>query len=78
MPDDTPTPPQGVPAPYYSPWPQQQSEGLPPPIYYPPQPDPRPDPTGGSEPPSYLDTPAPPAPVVSRADVEKPPADFDG
>ena len=86
-PNDAPTPPQGVPAPYYppSPWPQsgtpsspwpQQSEGLPPPTQYPPQP--RPDPSGWSQQPSYLDTPAPPVPVVNRADVEKPPADFDG
>lgn len=69
-PNDAPTPPQGVSTPPFSesrlpagpPAPRQQE---------------RRDP-GYSQQPSYLDTPAPPVPVVSRADVDKPPADFDG
>jgi len=85
-PNDAPTPPQGVPTPPYyppSPW-QQQPENLPPFSESPlpagppaPRQQERRDP-GYSQQPSYLDTPAPPVPVVSRADVDKPPADFDG
>jgi len=86
-PNDTPTPPHGVPTPpYYPPPRQQQPANLPTPPAsrsQPPAGPPRPqqqdrrDPDY-AQPPSYLDTPAPPAPVVSRADVDKPPADFDG
>ncbi|MFI9388015.1 hypothetical protein [Kutzneria sp. NPDC052558] len=78
-PDNTPTPPAGVPLPHTpllppaQPWPGPTGG-------YPQQPGytgpPGPDysqPQGGY--PSYLDTPAP---VVSKADLDKPPADFDG
>ena len=76
-PNDAPTPPQGVPTPpSYPPSPWQQQPASVPPSPRPPQQERRD--LGGYGTPSYLDTPAPPAPVVSRADVDKPPADFDG
>jgi len=85
MPDDpapgnTPTPPAGVPLPSI---PLPHTPLLPPPQPaggYPQQGDYGQEPGHAySQPqggyPSYLDTPAP---VVSKADLDKPPADFDG
>jgi len=78
-PDNAPTPPEGVPLPYTpmlppaQPWsapaggyPQQGGYGQQPGYDYS-------QPRGGY--PSYLDTPTP---VVSKAELDKPPADFDG
>lgn len=76
-PEDLPTPASGFPQPYVSPYPppdpaaQQGGYGSPwgggPPTGDIPVIDP--------SPPRYLDTPAP---VVGKADLDKPPADFDG
>ena len=77
-PDDAPTPPQGVPRPpYYYPPPQPHHPQQPQQGGYGVNPwQGGADPAGADPtPPSYLDTPAP---VVSKADAEKPPTDFDG
>lgn len=68
-PDNTPTPPHNPPSqPRYPQQPPQGGYGSDPWVGVGPT---------GSDPglPSYLDTPAP---VVSKADPDKPPVDFDG